>query len=545
MKRLITISFVLCASTVVAMPSKTDLANAQPLVDELMSSVLKSYKAKTKTAKDVAETAVNFVKDAEEESTKFLLLKGAITFFTRAGEYDKAADVIDMLKAELKDIPPETIAEIIYNATRRTNSNKAPRLFEQYKAAHAQINAQKGLKNLEAELKKRPGNLSLRREYAESLAVFGDWQKALQEFAKLKDRVAEIAKSELEGKAKSAELAEFWWNYKPQVKEADGAIKARAAMHYKKAIDGEEISGLKKTLAEQRIAEIGTAAVTAAVEGSKEESVNEPPPGCKFITKGNEATLVFPNGVTMEFAKCPAGEFNMLYDYEKKLTTPVKITRPFWFSKTYLQGRHLHAAMPEKERYKKHKENVNCIEDSYDNIVGSNDSIVKRLNEDFGSFFPKGYVVRLPSIAEYEYAYHANTKDRNDPFYSNNQWDISEEQRNVIISGKANKWGICDMGMNSRFLDCVDPKEMLECLVEKEGDDRGAYFSKYRMKQYHGKPVGKDPFLWSEIEKPYYIFRGHRVFTNRFLGTSDKYGRYHLVIGPDLVREWRAKNKKK
>lgn len=266
MKRLVVISFVLCASTVLAMPSKTALSNAQPLVDELMSSVLKSYKAKTKTAKDVAETAVNFVKDAEEESTKFLLLKGAITFFTRAGEYDRAADVIDMLKAEVKDIPPETIAEIIYNATRRTNSNKAPRLFEQYKAAHAQINAQKGLKNLEAELKKRPGNLSLRREYAESLAVFGDWQKALQEFAKLKDRVAEIAKSELEGKAQSAELAEFWWNYKPQVKEADGAIKARAAMHYKKAIDAEEISGLKKTLAEQRIAEIGTAAVTAAVE---------------------------------------------------------------------------------------------------------------------------------------------------------------------------------------------------------------------------------------------------------------------------------------
>ena len=212
-----------------------------------------------------------------------------------------------------------------------------------------------------------------------------------------------MAKAELDGKAKSTELAEFWWSYKTQSEEVEDALKARAAMYYKKAINAEELSGLKKTLAEQRIAEVGTSVVAAAVETAEDEVANEPPPGCKFITKGNEATMVFPNGVTMEFAKCPAGEFNMLYDYEKRLTAPVKITRPFWFSKTYIQGRHLHAAMPEKERYKKHKENMGCIEDGYDNMVGSNDSIVKRLNEDFRSFFPKGYVVRLPSIAEYEY----------------------------------------------------------------------------------------------------------------------------------------------
>ena len=545
MKRLIMTSLALCAAMALAMPEKKEFAKTQPLVNELMSSVVKDYKAKKKTAKEVAETAEKFANEAEGEAAKFLLLKGAITYYSRAAEYDKAADMVEAIKADVKDVPPEVLSEIISKATLRISPKNAPRLYALYKAARAQVKAQKELKTLEAALKKRPGNLVARREYAETLAVSGDWQKALKEFAQLKDEAAAMAKAELDGKAKSAELAEFWWSYKTQSEEAEDAIKARAAMYYKKAIDAEELSGLKKTLAEQRIAEVGTSVVAAAVETAEDEAANEPPPGCKFITKGNEATMVFPNGVTMEFAKCPAGEFNMLYDYEKRLTAPVKITRPFWFSKTYIQGRHLYAAMPEKERYKKHKENMGCIEDSYDNMVGSNDSIVKRLNEDFRSFFPKGYVVRLPSIAEYEYAYHANTKDRNDPFYSNNLGDISEEQRKAIIDGKANKWGIGDLGMSCKFLDCVDPKEMLECLLENEGDGKGAYFSKYRMKKYHGKPVGKDPLLWSEIDNPYYISRGHRVFTNRFLSTSDKYCRYHLVIGPDLVSEWKAKNKKK
>ena len=266
MKRLFMTSLALCAATALAMPEKKELVKTQPLVNELMSSVVDDYKAKKKTAKEVAETAEKFANEAEGEAAKFLLLKGAVTYYSRAAEYDKAADMVEAIKADVKDVPPEVLSEIISKATLRISSKNAPRLYALYKAARAQVKAQKELKTLEAALKKRPGNLVARREYAETLAVSGDWQKALQEFAQLKDTAAAMAKAELDGKAKSAELAEFWWSYKTQSEEVDDALKARAAMYYKKAIDAEELSGLKKTLAEQRIAEVGTALVAADME---------------------------------------------------------------------------------------------------------------------------------------------------------------------------------------------------------------------------------------------------------------------------------------
>ena len=75
MKKLFMTSLVLCSVTAMAMPDKKEFSKTQPLVNELMSSVVGDYKLKKKTAKDVAETAENFAKDAESEAAKFLLLK--------------------------------------------------------------------------------------------------------------------------------------------------------------------------------------------------------------------------------------------------------------------------------------------------------------------------------------------------------------------------------------------------------------------------------------------------------------------------------------
>jgi hypothetical protein len=276
MKKLFMTSLVLCSVTAMAMPDKKELSQTQTLVNELMSSVVGDYKLKKKTAKDVAETAENFAKDAESEAAKFLLLKGAVAYYSRAGEYDKAADMVEALQSAVNDVPPEVLSEIISKATLRISSKNAPRLFAQYKAARAQVKAQQELKTIEASLKKRPGNLAARREYAELLAVSGDWKKALSEFAQLKDNAASIAKLELDGKAKDAELAEFWWSYKTQSEEAEDAIKARAAMYYKKAIDAGELSGLKKTLAEQRVASFAGANIDkpALVNSDEKKSQN-------------------------------------------------------------------------------------------------------------------------------------------------------------------------------------------------------------------------------------------------------------------------------
>ena len=110
--------------------------------------------------------------------------------------------------------------------------------------------------------------------------------------------------------------------------------------------------------------------------------------------------------------------------------------------------------------------------------------------------------------------------------------------------GLANKWGIRGLGHSCWFLDRVDPAVMKNDLVEEE--DKHKWSAKYRMKKYCGKPAEKDPFLWSESDKALNIRKiGDMNIPGRHLAARDKNGPYHLVIGPDLVSEWRAKNKKK
>ena len=100
-----------------AMPSKGDFAKAQPLVNELMAPLVNGFKAKTKTAMEVAASAEAYSREAETEAAKFLLLKGAITYYSRAGEYDKAANAVDMLSASVKNVPADVMLDIISRAT--------------------------------------------------------------------------------------------------------------------------------------------------------------------------------------------------------------------------------------------------------------------------------------------------------------------------------------------------------------------------------------------------------------------------------------------
>ena len=150
----------------------------------------------------------------------------------------------------MKDIPPETVAEIISRATSRRSAKNAPRLYSQYRLAKALVKAKKDMPRLEAALKKRPLNFVARREYAELLALTGDWKGALAQFAELKGKEASMAKAELAGKAKQGELGDFWWDYKAQSEDVADAIKAQAVAYYRAGLAANEITGLKKALAE-------------------------------------------------------------------------------------------------------------------------------------------------------------------------------------------------------------------------------------------------------------------------------------------------------
>ena len=330
-----------------------------------------------------------------------------------------AAVVLAMpTQQELKNAQP-LVAELMAPTMDDFKAKKAPRLFELYLQAKAQSVAEKDIAAFRAKLRKSPGSLPTIRNLAEALATSGDWDAALKEFAKLKDGAAQIAKKELDGSAKSTELGEFWWSYKPTYENADDTFEMHAAVHYRKALAAGEISGLKKNIVEQRIAKyaapealaggavVQPPAATTQSTGSIELKTGGASP---FTVKGNEVTLELKNGAKLEFVKCPSGWVKVVDDYENKTVRKVEITRPFWIMKQGLRNDDVLGRTLEK-----YGTGHGFIEPNQED----RDMFCSDLTDELRGVLPKGYVVRPPSLVEWEYAYHAGDEDPgSEPFGS-------------------------------------------------------------------------------------------------------------------------------
>jgi len=260
-KLMVAAAVAACAANALAMPTKAELTKAQPLVAELMAPAMAEFKAaaykeKSAAAVKVGDASSEFAKAAETEAAKFLLLKGAVSFYVRGEQYDKAADTVAALQREVKDVPPAVIAEITGKEAGKISESKAPRLYALYRSAKLQVRAADEAKALAAKLKKVQSD-ALRRKYAEALAVSGDWKAAYAEFAKVSDaKLKEIAASVTSANVRNADAGEFWWAYVPAMKDAEGIFKAHAAAFYSLALAAGEIAGLRKNLIRQRIADI-------------------------------------------------------------------------------------------------------------------------------------------------------------------------------------------------------------------------------------------------------------------------------------------------
>ena len=246
-------TFAFCCAY--AMPTTQEIATTSPLVSELMAPVMAEYKAKTKTATEVANTAIGFAGSAKSEAACYLFLRGAVSFYVKGGEFGKAADAVDALKEKVPGIPPADIANIISSALDRENARKAPRLRSQLQLAQAQVRAAKDVNRLSAQLK-RVSTDDTRRQYAEAIALSGDWKTALAEFAKVSGTVGKSAKSEAAGSSSDMENGDFWWGYEPSYTGTERIFRDRAAGYYRKAIADGKVDGLKKTLIDQRLASL-------------------------------------------------------------------------------------------------------------------------------------------------------------------------------------------------------------------------------------------------------------------------------------------------
>ena len=510
-----------------AMPSKQEINKAQPLVAELMAPAMDDYKAKKKTAAEVADAAVAFAAEAKTEAAKFMLYRSSIPYYVRGEAYDKAAEALTLLKSNVKDVPAEVVVEIISKATVRANKEKAPRLFELYRQAKTQATAEKDVR----ELRKNPASPANRRKLAEALATAGNWSEALKEFASLRDDTAQMAKKEQDGSAKSAALGEFWWTYKPTYENAEDTFKIHSAYYYRKALAADEITGLKKNIVEQRIKEYVEMAevvpVSASTTALNAGSINLKTGGdSPFTVKGNEATLTLRSGVKLEFVKCPSGWVNLVDDYERGALRKVRITRPFWIMKQGLKKSDV-VGTP-----------VKFVVSANEFIAANPEQLLtfcSQATEDARAHLPKGYVIRMPSLAEWEYAYHAGDEDpRSDPFgtlLGHHSCFCNHDGNSPV-----NKWGLHDFHIDEKVLDRIEQTSA------RVFDDK----KKRRIAKLPASESNEDYFCWHEnldAAPPMVRCPGDGSLWMKSKGAKAGFSR--LVIGPDLVSEWKAKHAKK
>jgi hypothetical protein len=118
------------------------------------------------------------------------------------------------------------------------------------------------------------------------------------------------------------------------------------------------------------------------------------------------------------------------------------------------------------------------------NYVCLNRSQAEGLCEYFTKHFrdalPKGYVIRLPTLAEWEHAYHAGEKDPGSPFFDllritmngeadravRYDYDRNQPQRKKAV----NAWGIGDWCGQEKVYDTVNPSK-----IEVSPDDKGDF----------------------------------------------------------------------
>ena len=480
------------------MPTRDEQRKAAPIVAELMNPLVADFRAKKKTAAEVGDVAMTYAKEANTEAAKFLLLKGAIWYFAQAKEDAKAVAAIAALGAEVKELPPEVLRnDVLKPAIDHVSEQNVPGLFAQFRSASALMEIAK----LGPSVRRNKADEPTRRRYAELLTVTGDWKAALDVFAKLDD-AKDAAKAESAGKA-LAQAGDFWWDYKPTEPTAADAIKAHAVALYREAIASGELTGLKKAVAEKRIASVSSSdSFNVSARGSGTLAASGTPRECGTLAASKALYCVIDLTAGPDAGKYPVsylaaepkGGFNtdeykttklvlrridpgtfIMGENQKDESHRVKITKPFYmgiFELTQKQYALVTGNAPAK--YSGDMRPVERV--SYNNIRGSSNGAQWPASSavDVDSFMGKfrertGLEFDLPTKAQWEYACRAGTTstynnggDSEDDMkvlgrYKGNQFDGKGgySQHTTVGSYLPNAWGLYDMhgNVSERCLD--------------------------------------------------------------------------------------------
>ena len=196
-----------------------------------------------------------------------------------------------------------------------------------------------------------------------------------------------------------------------------------------------------------------------------------------FVAYGQSALLRLGKYGEIEFARCPTGTVDLAVHWRNGKTERVTLTKPYWIMK-YPLTRRQSALFPPLD-----PPNGIVSEEAFKNYVCLNRTQAEGLCECFTQRFqdalPDGYVVRLPTLAEWEHAFHAGERDQTSPFYDllhiHMRDEVDRAVRYDYDGGKpqrkqaVNAWGIGDWCGQEKVYDTVDPAK-IEVSPKDKGD---------------------------------------------------------------------------
>ncbi len=622
----IALAAMLISTAAMAMPTEQEMERVMPVIEELSRDASAALKTGKMTRGQFAEMMLGYLPDADTEAAKVVLIRQAFRQLMLAGSTEKAVEAYALLDTHVADVPGGTFGEwcspfvatlakadkandlaiLLEHAFGSGDADSAITLYKQTQPTLRRLAASKNggarlaavagrfaglerrkgeVRSLRAALQRSPDDITLREKLGLYLAAMGDWKEALTEFAQTAGSLAEIAVWENtrpgDSPLTAADVATFWWEKADASKDAEvaAALRGHAAGWYQVAIDGGELPGLKKTLAEKRIAEVAKTGEVAAVGGANADT-------------GKSIIIPMGKGVEMELVPIPAGKFTMGWDGEdiegiKKhglFPHPVTITRPFWMGKfpvTFEQWGCLEKKPemppPAEAWFLAWGNNVPMTYFGTDDNV---DRFLDQLNQKYKRFLPQGYVFRLPTMAEWEYACRANGDPEKDicAMYDTHErisreefekhFVTLEERREManrkglsIPDGKIaiwpvatgtrppNPWGLCDMMGNYA-------RELIMDRFPANTPMPWGNYGPWSKEAVDWAGMDVDPLFWDDgsqavgcciqtglatapnrpPQNRILIWRSLRSRKLREFSTG-----FHVVIGPDLVGEKKRK----